>query len=149
MVIGGFFVCLQLVPYYIAISRGHTKTNIYIGIIVILLEIPLMFFCINKFGLIGASIPWLIMNLISFISMSLIIIRKFVGSEYLSWLIYDILIPIAITILLSYLIYIIPNFSEYKYFFILKAFGIFSLSLIVNIIIYNRNNPENLIIDFK
>lgn len=142
MVLGGFFVCLQLVPYYIAISRGHTKTNIYIGMLVIVIEIPLLFYCINSFGLIGASLPWLLMNFISCVLMTLIIIRKFFASEYFSWLIYDILVPITVVSIIAYLIYLIPYYNHFQYTFIFKSVLIISISLTLNLWVYSYIKSE-------
>ena len=31
LVTGGFFLCLQLIPYYVSLANGHTRTNIMLG----------------------------------------------------------------------------------------------------------------------
>jgi O-antigen/teichoic acid export membrane protein len=149
LVIGGYFLCLQLIPYYIALSNGHTKTNIMLGFFGLFIIIPLMFFCVNEYGIIGASFPWVLINFLSLFIMSTIIIKKFLPNEFRSWLIKDVIIPTVITVVISSIIYFTTSFLIGKYWFIIQMGFIMLFSLFGNISFYNFKNKENKLIDFN
>ena len=65
LVIGGFFLCLQLTPFYLALANGFTKINLYTAIGGLTVVIPLMIYSIKHYGMLGATFPWVIINLIN------------------------------------------------------------------------------------
>lgn len=148
LIIGGFFLCLQLMPYYVGLANGHTKTNIIIGIAGLFIVIPLIIFCVKKYGMIGATLPWLLINFISFLVVSIFILKKFLPNEFMKWIFQDVIKPILVTIILAALINLSTKYLVGKYWFLFDMGFIFLTSLVVNIFFYNKSNPVNKIIDF-
>ena len=62
LLLGGVFLSFQVMPYYLAIANGHTKTNVRLGIVEIICIIPVLIFFVKQFGIIGATFTWLIVN---------------------------------------------------------------------------------------
>ncbi|WP_372483393.1 oligosaccharide flippase family protein [Elizabethkingia anophelis] len=98
LLVGGGFLALQYMPYHLAIAHGHTKTNLMLGISVVCLMSPMLYFSIQQFGLIGATYPWFIINAFAFFYLGYYILKKYLPNEFNSWLWRDTVIPIFISI---------------------------------------------------
>lgn len=149
LIIGGFFLCLQLMPYYVGLANGHTKTNIVSGIVGLFFVIPMIVYSVGKYGMLGATFPWLFINVISFVVISFVIINKFLPQEYLNWLVHDIVYPLLMTIIVAMLIYFVTKQLTGKYWFLIDMGLIMGLSLSINIRSYNKKNPSNKLINFS
>jgi O-antigen/teichoic acid export membrane protein len=149
LVIGGFFLCLQLIPYYVSLANGHTRTNIMLGFFGLFVIIPLIIFSVGKYGMIGASFPWILMNLVSLAIMSTILIHKFLPNQFSKWLLHDVLMPSATTIVTAAFVYFATYSLVGKYWFIIEMGLMVILSLFLNILIYNKMNSQDKLIDFK
>jgi len=149
LVIGGFFLCLQLIPYYISLANGHTRTNIILGFLGLFVIIPLIIFSVDKYGMVGASFPWILVNFISLVIMSTVIIHKFLPNQFLKWLFYDVLIPTFITIVTVTVIYFLTNHLVGRYWFVIEMCLIVSISLILNVVVYNNINHKEKLISFS
>lgn len=149
LVTGGFFLCLQLIPYYVSLANGHTRTNIMLGFFGLFVIIPLIIFSVDKYGMVGASFPWIIVNFISLGIMSTIIIRKFLPNQFSKWLFHDVLIPTSITIVIVTVVYFSTNGLVGKYWFVMDMCLIISLSFLLNILIYNKMNHQDKLINFS
>ena len=149
LVIGGFFLCLQLIPYYVSLANGHTRTNIILGFFGLFVIIPLIIFSVGKYGMVGASFPWILMNFVTLAIMSTIIIHKFLPKQFSKWLRHDVLIPSAITICVASFVYFATYSLVGKYWFIIDMGLMVILSLFLNILTYNKINSKDKLIDFK
>jgi len=149
LVIGGFFLCLQLIPYYISLANGHTRTNIMLGFFGLFVIIPLIIFSVDKYGMVGASFPWIIVNFISLGIMSTVIIQKFLPNQFSKWLFHDVFIPTTITIFTVTIVYFLTHSLVGKYWFVLDMFLIVSISFCLNILIYNKMNQKDKLINFS
>lgn len=149
LVIGGFFLCLQLIPYYISLANGHTKTNIILGFFGLFAIIPLIIFSTGKFGMVGASFPWILINFASLSIMSKIIIQKYLPNQFSKWLRYDVLLPSIVTIVTASFVYLATYYLVGKYWFIIDMGLIVILSLYINILVYNKMNSKDKLVDFK
>jgi O-antigen/teichoic acid export membrane protein len=149
LIIGGFFLCLQLMPYYIGLANGHTKTNIISGVVALFVLVPMIIYSVEKYGMLGATFPWVFINFISFIVLGVILVNKFLPGEFLKWIIQDIFIPVVITFIIAAFIYFITNKLIEKYWFLMDISIIIGLSLFINIVIYNKRNPLNKLINFS
>jgi O-antigen/teichoic acid export membrane protein len=90
---GGIFLTMQYVPYLIALSNGHTRTNIVFGIGSVIVTAVLLTVFIHGFGVEGAAYPWLVVNTLVFFGMSSVLIRKFLPGFYGVWLMQSIVLP--------------------------------------------------------
>lgn len=115
LLLGGFFLSLQYMPYHLAIANGHTRTNLFLGIFMILLIIPSLYFFINSYGLVGAALPWLFLNFIATFYLGYKIIKKFINGDFIIWLLKDTLLPIILTIILGFFSYSITSKYIYNY----------------------------------
>lgn len=147
--IGGLFLCLQLFPFYLALANGYTKINIYTGIVGLCIIIPLIIYSTQKFGLLGVSFPWFIINLLSFFIISFVVIHKFLKSEIRKWFLQDILLPIFTVLIITFVVFFLTKKIDFQYQFILNCIIIGSTSMIINVYIFDYLNKHNKIINFK
>ena len=75
--LGGLFLALGSTPFYLGLAHGHNRTSIVIGVGTLALAIPLLLLASARFGLIGAAWPWVLINLSSFVALTLIVTRRY------------------------------------------------------------------------
>jgi O-antigen/teichoic acid export membrane protein len=143
LAIGSVFLANQYMPYLLAISNGHTKTNLILGIASILLLLPLLYFFIGTFDFLGAAFPFLIINIGAFVCLGYLVIRKFILGEYKNWLIKDVMVPTIVNLLIYALMHWALFYYIFPYNLIITVFlsGVFCL--IVNLILFNKIFPDN------
>lgn len=147
LLIGALFLCFQMTPYYLALANGFTGINLYSGIAGLLIIVPMMVYTINHYGMFGATMPWVFVNVASFFVIGIYIVVKFLNNQLSNWLIWDILIPAAVTLTLGSMIYYLLEPINDTYLFILKSALITILSILVNILIYYRKFPAYSVLD--
>ena len=138
LVIGGVFLTFQFMPFYLSIANGHNKTNIKLGIAGLFFVIPAVYLCVKHFGLNGAGIPWGILNIAAFLILGVKLTNKFLIGETSSWFLYDIFLPLTVSIIIGIAIYSIYSNCEYTYVLIGKTIITGILSIIVSLLIYNK-----------
>jgi O-antigen/teichoic acid export membrane protein len=141
LLLGSVFLAFQYMPYHLAIANGHTKTNVRLGVIVVIIIVPVIVLFINQFGLIGATIPWLLMNFLAYLVLGYVLIGKFLSNEFKNWFIHDTLIPFGVTLFIGVLSYYLTLELIKGYYVILYSTVIGFICLFINILIYNRFNP--------
>jgi O-antigen/teichoic acid export membrane protein len=140
--LGTLFQTLQLMPYYLGVANGHTKTNIRIGIFSILFLVPAILLLIRSFGIIGAGIPWLIMSFVTFFAMGYLILKKFAPGYFNTWLLSDTCLPFIIFSILSALLYWITSKLPHGWYIAgyCALFGI--AGAVIGVLVFNRKFPE-------
>ncbi|RJX72379.1 hypothetical protein DZ860_08180 [Vibrio sinensis] len=103
LLFGNLFLSLQLMPFQLAIANGHNMTSVKLGIINIFLYLPLLYYFSEMFGLLGATIPWLIINALNFILLSIFINKRYCSGNYLTWLFICCLKPVLIIFSIVYI----------------------------------------------
>lgn len=147
-IISGFFLCMQLTPFYVALAHGYTKINLYTGIVGIIITIPLMIYCIKHYGMLGATIPSVFINGATFFVISMHVIIKKMRNQLTIWLLWDVFLPVIITLFVGLFVEIVFKSIFDKNFFIVKSLIIGVLSSITNILLFNRKFPQNILINF-
>lgn len=142
LLIGGVFLSFQYMPYHLAIANGHTKTNVRLGVISIFCVIPALIFFVKQYGLIGATYTWLIMNVIAYFYLGYFIISRFLKNEFKRWLINGTLIPLFIAIIIAIIGYLLTVNLQKGYYVLLYSIIIGLVSLALNLIVFNKMNPE-------
>lgn len=97
IVIGSYFLALQLMPYHLLLSHGHSRTNFIFGIVFMLVSPILLMLTIDKLGIISAAIPWCVLNIVGALVLT---VKSFISFiKGLSILKYIVLIitPLIIT----------------------------------------------------
>ncbi len=148
LLIGGFFLSLQFMPYYLAMANGHTQTNVKLGVVSILLIIPALFFLVKTNGLIGASYIWLIFNVVAFFYLGYFLIDKFLKNEFKKWLFYDNLIPIIVTLCVGFISFIATNNLPHGFYILIYSILIGLISLSVNLFVFVKLYPQYNLLDF-
>ena len=97
LVVGSLFLSFQYMPYNMAMANGHTRTNVTLGAFVFVALIPLLYWLIPYFGVVGAAIPWLIINVMATVVLGWILLGKFLPGEFGRWLVGDTLVPLALS----------------------------------------------------
>lgn len=142
LLIGYFFLALQLAPYYLALANGHTKTNVVMGILTILLVVPGIAWMAGKYGLWGAAIPWLAVNFIITWMLGFMIIHKFLYGELFVWLWNDCFIPMMITVIISLPLHLILQLLPQGELTLVYGCMLGLIMLYVNGIYFIRRYPE-------
>ncbi|NBB19504.1 oligosaccharide flippase family protein [Runella sp. CRIBMP] len=90
---GATFNALMWVPYFYLLSRGITKFTFYQNIIIALISVPLIIFLSNKYGILGAGVVWLFVN-ICYVLFSIPLIHYlYIHSGTKKWFLESIIVP--------------------------------------------------------
>lgn len=149
LVFGSFFLCLQLTPFYLSLANGYTKINLYTGILGLIVVVPLIIYSVKNYGMIGATIPWVLINICTFLFVGFYIVNRFLSKQKIKWIVWDILIPTLVTVIVGLIIHTILFFLSSKYMFLISSMLIGLISIFLNVLIYNKHNIGNPLIDFS
>ena len=136
LVIGGFFLCMQFTAFYLALANGYTKINLYTGIVGLIIVVPLIIYSIKNYGMIGATFPWVLINIATFFCVGIYIVHKFLPMQLRNWLVWDVLIPIIVTLTVVSIVEVLFNSIDSYYLFILKSIIIGITSFVLNLFLY-------------
>lgn len=141
--VGSLFLALQFPFYYLLLSKGKTKYTIYQGVVQVLIGIPSLYFCAKHYGIRGIGLPWILINLGSFIYLCIICFSKYINLNYKKFFIYYILVPFFITFIVCISIHYLYKVTNEQYFSVYFVFSSI-LSVFVSILISNKINNKNL-----
>ena len=94
LVVGQMMQAITVLPYYLALAHGNVKLNLLIGIASIILITPLLIFLILKFGIEGAGLSWLIMNIFTLPLYMYYLHRRFLPGELRQWYLQGLVRPL-------------------------------------------------------
>lgn len=89
--IGNGILAFAGLSYMLQVSRGNLKLHVVGNVIFVLLFLPMLYFAVTSFGMIGAGYAWIIANLFPFVVWLPIVHRKFLKGGHLRWLAEDVL----------------------------------------------------------
>jgi O-antigen/teichoic acid export membrane protein len=96
LLVGGQIIqALLVVPYYLALAHGYVRLNLQIGIASVVLILPLLIGLVVKYGIVGAGLSWLVMNLCTVPSYMYLLHRRILPGEFRRWLLRDVLRPLC------------------------------------------------------
>lgn len=95
LAVGGLFLSLASMPYYLGLSRGHNRTSVILGLVTLGATIPLLFVATSRFGLAGATLPWIVLNGLAFLVLSVVINRRFYSGGTIRWFVMSMAVPVA------------------------------------------------------
>jgi O-antigen/teichoic acid export membrane protein len=128
MLFGQILQVITTVAFYFSLAIGKTKLPIMIQILSIVVFIPSLFFLLHRYGIIGASLSYLIMNLITCPIYMYFFHRNYLPGQLINWLKNDVFLPIIIII--PFVIvsrFILPNSNSVS-LILLKLFFTWFLS---------------------
>ena len=142
LILGNIFMSLQYSVYYLAIAYGHTKTNVFLGTFMLFLTIPSVFWLTKKFGLDGAAMPYLFLNIVATIYLGVVIMNKFLKCQFKKWLMYSC-IPVCICASLTMVGNALVSSSHLGEIVIIVLGGIFTIiTAYVLLLLFCRLFPE-------
>lgn len=148
LILGSVFLSFQFMPYYLAIANGHTKTNVQLGAVSLILIIPTLYFLVKSNGIIGAAYTWLIFNFVTHFYLGYFLIGKFLKEEFNKWLIYDTILPLVINICVGIIAYYIFNNLPKGLYVLLYTAIIGIISLFLNLFVFSKIYPRYNLFDF-
>lgn len=99
LLLSGYLLqAITLVPYYLALAHGSIKLNLQIGITSVFLITPLLIYLIMKYGVVGAGLSWVIMNICTFPPYMYFLHRKFLPGGLIRWSMQSLCIPLLVTL---------------------------------------------------
>lgn len=99
LAIGSTFLTLQLAPFQLSLANGHQATNLRLGVLTLLFYIPLQILLTQQFGVVGAAIPWMLLNAVSFVYLGIALNIRFELVSLSQWFVADTLAPVLMAIL--------------------------------------------------
>lgn len=138
LTLGSTFLALQVLPYYLLLSKGKTKYTIYQGLIQILIGIPLLYFSVRKLGILGAGIPWVIINAGALVYLYSITFKKYLTLKMFLFFRNSIMMPFAINIFVALFLFLCYKKSSIPFYFFISLS--IPLSIFINILINNYKN---------
>jgi len=85
LILGEAIQSLQVLPYLLSLAHGSVKLNLQINVVSVIVITPLLIFLITKYGVVGAGISWLVMNLCTCVPFTYFIHRRFLPGELRRW----------------------------------------------------------------
>lgn len=93
--------CLIWIPYWYMLAKGITKFTIYQNIIASAILVPLLFWWVGKYGALGASFVWLIVNL-GYVFITIPIFHTiYLKGELKKWYVNDTLYPLVLVTIIA------------------------------------------------
>ncbi|WP_164466986.1 oligosaccharide flippase family protein [Chryseobacterium taklimakanense] len=96
-------IAMQVIPYHVAIANGYTRLNNILGISSIALTVPGYIYGIKNYGVFGAAVVFMVMQLITLLIYIYFINKKFIGELFIkSIFIKQILLPLFSALLTAF-----------------------------------------------
>lgn len=146
LILGSTFLAMQMLPYYLLLSKGKTRYTIIQGVIQVAVGIPLLIFFVKSMGISGAGITWVLINLFGLIYLYTILFRRYLVVDFYQFLKVNILWPTLVSFVITAMFYFVYKETLLPFYIFLLISAVISISLIF--IINNKNNHLPLM-DFK
>ena len=95
---GALMQSITAVPFYVALANGCVRLNLQVGLVSVALLIPLLYVLIPMYGIDGAGMSWLAMNLVIFLPYMYFLHRLFLAGELARWSISSLGRPVAMAL---------------------------------------------------
>jgi len=145
LIAGSLFNTLQVTPFNLALAHGVTKINTVYGLINIIILIPLLFFLIKHFGLVGAALSWFSILFLFTPVYNCIVYKRFVNSKVLKWYLKDTVVPMLFIFALAALFFELKRLLGLNSgLTLVYALVTGSLTLVVSLFIFIKDFPARI-----
>lgn len=93
LVAGQLMQAITIVPYYLALAHGNVRLNLRIGIISVVLITPLLISLIAAYGIVGAGMSWLVLNVCTLPPYMYFLHQRFLPGQLRRWLLGAVVRP--------------------------------------------------------
>ncbi len=99
LAIGTLFMCLGVPSYYLALAYGQSGFVAILNSGTLLFSIPLMIAAVQVYGLLGASLPWIVLNFINLVLILRFSTRTHLVRYRFSQIIYTLIYPVGLALI--------------------------------------------------
>ena len=85
-------------PYYLDLAYGRTRLTLYFSLCSVAIVVPLLFVLIPRFGVTGAGIAWLVMNVAILPAYAYLIHKQRLPGQIRAWLAHSVALPLVSTV---------------------------------------------------
>jgi O-antigen/teichoic acid export membrane protein len=103
LLLGQILQVSTVVPYYLLLANGNVRLTLMLGISSIALIIPMQVYCVQTFGLEGAGLGWLLLNIITIGPYVFFVHKDYMPAGLLRWAKNSLLLPATISFCFSLL----------------------------------------------
>lgn len=96
LALGSLFYGLQIVPYYLSLARGESRIILGLAVTAMLLTAPFSYICVRYLGVMGAPLPWIVLNLANFATIAFVVNRRAWAEGRMQWFVQCIALPAAL-----------------------------------------------------
>jgi len=133
LTIGTMFNALMNFPFALQLASGWTRLALIQNTISVIVLVPILFFCVDKYGVQAAPLIWVIHNLACIFCIIPLVHRKLLSGELKNWYIQDNLLPFLTTLTAVLLAkYLIPK-STNSLFLLFYLFSTVCFSFIISL----------------
>lgn len=129
--LGNGMLSIAAFPYYLQLAKGNVRLHIYGNIIFTIIYLPAIIYFSLKWGAIGASFIWMMMNLITLFAWLPLIHNKFAKGINVGWYLQDVLRIVVPMLIFGYLYSLFEN-----YFYITSRIESFISTVISWVLIF-------------
>lgn len=90
LTVGSLLMALQLAPFQLSLANGHVATNVRLGATILVISVPSQVILTGAYGLVGAAVPWLVLNFFASIFLGIALNKRFPVVQLRQWLFKDI-----------------------------------------------------------
>ncbi len=94
LVAGSALNGLMNIPYALQLAHGWTRLAAWLNAVALFLGVPLCLWAVQRYGMVGATLPWLLGNLISVAVGIPLMHRRLLLGQAMRWYLWDNLPPI-------------------------------------------------------
>lgn len=95
LTVGSMALAVQVVPYNLALAHGWVKLNLGLVAVSLVIVVPLLVGLVNRYGTVGASTAWLLINVVGTGPYIVLLHRRLLPGATSRWLLADVLRPLA------------------------------------------------------
>lgn len=95
LVVANMAIAFATISHAVALANGYTKYSNAVGICSLLISIPGYYYALNHSGVLGVAFVYLAVQVVSTLTLSWLLMNKFLGGGFLSHHILSYAVPIA------------------------------------------------------
>ena len=85
-------------PSALQLAYGYTRLMVTLNSVAVLTLVPLMYWCISIYGMVGAAYIWILLNSIYILVGVSLMHRKYLVGEQARWFLHAVIIPLALVL---------------------------------------------------
>lgn len=124
--IGNGILAFAGLPYLVQVARGNLTLHLIGNLIFVLLFVPLLFFAVRRFGMVGAGWAWILANFVPFIAWLPFVHHRFLRGIHLRWLAQDIGAVLVLPALIALLIAHNAGWDVGRFGILVRLMGIYA-----------------------